>query len=586
MLTQALIFLGVAVVAVPIFQRLGLGTVLGYLAAGVAVGPSVLGLVDDPKTTLAIGEFGVVFMLFVIGLELEPKRLWDMRASVFGVGSVQVFATAALILPIGIGAAGLPLSEAVMVALCLALSSTALGLKLLNDRNERATPHGRAAFGILLFQDIAAIPIIAFAPLLGTTTEGSPELDAPLITAVLLGMVVAGRFLVRPVFRFVQMARSHEVSTAATLLLVIGTAELMHALGLSMALGAFIAGVLLADSEFRHDLEANVEPFKGLFLGLFFIAVGMNANFALLGEHPLLVAALVTGLLVLKFVVLYGIGRMTRLSGPASATLGITLGQGGEFAFVAFGAATTAGAVTHETEALLVVVISLSMMATPIIFFVRDGVLGRFRKRRGEAAPEWDQLHGDGHRVIIAGFGRFGQIVGRILMTRRIPFTALDADPTHVSFLRRFGNRVFYGDATRVDLLRAAGAEHAELLVIALQDQAASIATLCAAREHFPHLRIIARARNRYHAIALKRKGVDVVMRDTLLSSIEAARTTLESLGLPADDARATARRFLEYDERHLEEAVGEGDDPETLLKRARTYTADLEKILEGDVRS
>ena len=582
MLTQILVFLGVAVVAVPIFQRLGLGAVLGYLAAGVAVGPSGAGLVADAETSLHIGEFGVVFMLFVIGLELQPSRLWQMRVAVFGVGGIQVAITTAVILGLAVGAFSLEFNEALMVGLCLSLSSTALGLKLLTDRNERASPHGRMSFGILLFQDIAAIPIIAFAPLLGTGTNAGPELNPGLIAAVLVAMVVGGRFLVRPVFRFVLMARSHEVSTAATLLLVIGTAELMHVLGLSMALGAFIAGVLLADSEYRHDLEANVEPFKGLFLGLFFIAVGMNANFALLIERPLLVIGLVVGLLLLKFLILFAIARVAKLPSSAAASLGITLGQGGEFAFVAFGAATTVGAVSSSTEELLVVVISLSMMATPIVFFVRDVVIRRLL-RGPEAERTYDELHDDGHRVIIAGFGRFGQMIGRILMTRRIPFTALDADPTHVDFLRRFGNRVFYGDATRVELLRAAGAEHAELFILAVQDQAASLATLKAVKANFPHLRIMARARNRYHAIALKRLGVDVVIRDTLMSSLEIARMTLEDLGLPSDDARATVRRFLEYDEDALDKAVGEDDSPETTIKRAQAYTADLEKLFERD---
>jgi len=583
MLTQALIFLTVAVVAIPIFQRLGLGSVLGYLAAGAAVGPSGLALIADPQETLAIGEFGVVFMLFVIGLELQPSRLWQLRVPVFGFGGLQVLLTGGLIALLGHFAFALPWNEAIMVGGALALSSTALGLKLLTDRNERATPHGRLSFGILLFQDMAAIPLIAFAPLLGDGREAGPHLNGLLIAGVLVGMVVAGRFLVRPAFRFVQMARSHEVSTAATLLLVIGTAQLMHVLGLSMALGAFMAGVLLAESEYRHELEANVEPFRGLFLGLFFVAVGMIADFSRVADHPDVIGALVVGLLLLKFVVLFAVGRLNGLSSAAAVSLGVTLGQGGEFAFVAFGTATVVGAISAEVAAVLIVVISLSMMATPIIFFVRDAVLRRLRHARPDS-PRYDELHDSSNTVIIAGFGRFGQIVGRVLRTRHIAFTALDANPEHVEFLRRFGTRVSYGDASRVDILRAAGAEEAQLLVLAIQDVTVSLSVVDAAKRHFPHIKIIARAHDRRHAVALKRAGVLFVVRDTLHSSLEAASAALEKMGLPEREARKTIKAFLEYDEARLEEAVTLDDNPENQRNRAQQYTAELERLFEGDV--
>ncbi len=590
MLTQALVFLGVAVLVVPLFQRFGRGAVLGYLAAGAIVGPSGLGLVQNAEDTLHIGEFGVVFMLFVVGLELQPGRLWDLRKAVFGFGGLQVAVTGGLLVVVAAFAFDLPTGEAVIVGLCLALSSTAIGLRLLDDKNERATPHGRLAFAILLFQDLAAIPLIAFAPLLGDDTGAGPPFNGLLVAAVLVGMVVAGRYLIRPLFNFVAQARSQEVSTAATLLLVIGTAELMTTLGLSMALGAFMAGVLLAESEYRHELEANVDPFKGLFLGLFFIAIGMSVDFALLASDPLGVLALVASLVLVKSVLLHIIGRLAGLRGPAAASLGVTLSQGGEFAFVAFATAADAHVLSPPVQKLLILVVSLSMVSTPFIFFFRDLLLRVLRPAPAnpEAALDdepTDVLRDDGHAVIIAGFGRFGQMIGRVLMTRRIPFTALDADPTHVNFLRRFGNRVFFGDASRADILRAAGAGRASLFILAIHHQAASLATLRAVRTHFPHLKIIARAHNREHALNLMREGVTMVMRDTLLSSMEVARAALEELGLPPLDARDTVRRFLAYDEEHLAQAVVEEDTKAAFERRAQAYTAELERLFEEDVK-
>jgi monovalent cation:proton antiporter-2 (CPA2) family protein len=590
MLTQALVFLAVAVLLVPLFQRLGLGAVLGYLAAGALVGPSVLGLVSDPAETLHIGEFGVVFMLFVIGLELRPARLWEMRRAVFGLGGLQVAATGAAL--VGVLAFGFrfALTEGFVAGLCLALSSTALGLRLLDDKNERATPHGRLAFAILLFQDLAAIPLIAFLPLLGSDPSRAPAINGAAVLAVLVGMIVAGRTLIRPLFNFVAQARSHEVSTAATLLLVIGTAQLMASLGLSMALGAFMAGVILAESEYRHELEANVDPFKGLFLGLFFIAIGMSVDFGLLSTQPLEVLGLVAAIVLVKTAVLAAIGRLSGLRGPAAASLGVTLSQGGEFAFVAFATAADAGVLSAPSHKLLVLAVSLSMVSTPFIFYFRDLILALVAGRKGRAENVVDAveeaLRDDGHAVMIAGFGRFGQMIGRVLMTRRIPFTALDADPTHVGFLRRFGNRVFFGDASRPDILRAAGAARAQLFILAIHNQSASLATLRTVRAHFPHLKVIARAHNRDHALALMREGVTLVMRDTLMSSLEVARTALEELGLPAIEARDTVRRFLTYDEEHLAQAVHDEDSEAALERRAIAYTAELEQLFEHDLHA
>ncbi len=590
MLTQALVFLAVAVLVVPLFQRVGLGAVLGYLAAGALIGPSGLGLVSDPTETLHVGEFGVVFMLFVVGLELQPARLWEMRRAVFGVGGAQVAITGAVLVGVGAMGFGFAPTEALAAGLCLALSSTALGLRLLDDKNERATPHGRLAFAVLLFQDLAAIPLIAFLPLLGSDPSRAPTLDGLAILGVLVGMVVAGRTLIRPIFNFVAQARSHEVSTAATLLLVIGTAQLMASLGLSMALGAFMAGVLLAGSAYRHELEANIDPFKGLFLGLFFIAIGMSVDFGLIAVAPFEVLGLVAALVLVKTAVLAVIGRLAGLKGPAAASLGVTLSQGGEFAFVAFAGASEAGVLSAASHKLLILAVSLSMVSTPFIFYFRDLILALLATRKGPVDPAVDvveeALRDDGHAVIIAGFGRFGQMIGRVLTTRRIPFTALDADPTHVGFLRRFGNRVFFGDASRVDILRAAGAGSAQLFILAIHHQAASLATLRVVRANFPHLKVIARAHNRDHAVALLREGVSLVMRDTLMSSLEVARTALEELGLPSVEARDTVRRFLAWDEEQLAQATDDEDGEVAMKRRALAYTAELEQLFEQDLHA
>lgn len=585
MLKISAIFLAAAVVAVPIFTRLGLGSVLGYLAAGVVIGPSGLGLIHEVEETLHFAEFGVVLLLFLVGLELEPARLWRMRGAVFGLGGAQVLATGLALAGIGV-ALGLPAPAAVVAGLGLSMSSTAFALQVLGEKNELATPHGRSAFGILLFQDLAAIPALALVPLLGPGGggQGSPWVRAPLILGVIAAVIVAGRFLLRPAFRFVAAARSHELSVASALLVVVGTAMIMHSVGLSMALGAFLAGVLLADSEYRHELEANIEPFKGLLLGLFFMAVGMSANVRVLLDRPGTVIALVLALVAVKFAVLFALGQATRHPRGASLSLGVALSQGGEFAFVIFGAGREAGAVGHELVELLVMVVTLSMVVTPLLFLARDAHLRRSAARAAGERP-FDEVPDDGSRVIIAGFGRFGQIVGRMLRLERIPFTALESNATHVDFIRRFGNRIYYGDASRVDLLRAAHADRAELFVLAIDDIEASMRTVHVVQQHFPHLKIIARARNRQHAYALLAAGINVVIRENFAGSLEAARATLEELGLPPSDARESVRRFAEYDEEMVRKLFALRNDEKALIASAREYGAELERLFERDAR-
>lgn len=585
MLVQSAIFLAAAVIAVPIFKRLGLGSVLGYLAAGALIGPSGLGFVQEVENTLHFAEFGVVLLLFVIGLELQPSLLWKMRGQVFGVGGAQVVASTLLFTLAG-WALGLAPETAAVAGFGLSLSSTAFVIQLLGEKNEMTTPHGRTSFSILLFQDLAAIPALALVPLLGNghaaeTPGGSALAQVGIIAGVIVGLVIAGRFLLRPLFRIVAWTRSHELSAAWALLVVIGTALVMSQVGLSMALGAFLAGVLLADSEYRHEVEADIEPFKGLLLGLFFIAVGMSANLALVLERPAVVVGLALGIVAIKLAVLYAIGVITRMGRASAASLGISLSQGGEFAFVIYGVALGAGVLTGELSELLVVSVTLSMVVTPVGFLARDRILAHLSARQG--VREFDHIDAPETEVIIAGFGRFAQIVGRILRAKRIRFTALESSPAHIDFMRRFGAEVYYGDASRVDLLRAAKADKARVFVLAIDDPEASVRTAEVVRHHFPHLTIVARARNRQHAMALMDLGVEHVIRELFHSSLVAAREVLEQLGLSPAEAHMAARLFREHDEAALVHQATLHGDEALLRESARKVAADLEKLFERD---
>ena len=582
MLAQSALFLAAAVLAVPLFQRLGLGTVLGYLAAGAAIGPTGLGLIQDVEQTFQIAEFGVVLLLFLIGLELEPARIWHMRATIFGSGAAQLALTTLTLGGIG-RLLGLSPAAALIAGLGLSLSSTAFVLQLLGEKNELATTHGRAAFGMLLFQDLAALPMLALIPLAAHRhVEGGrplPERVALTLAALLL-LVVAGRWLLRPLFRVVAGTRSHELSTATALLVVVATALLMRAVGLSAALGAFIAGVLLAHSEYRHELEANIEPFKGLLLGLFFMAVGMSANLRLAIDRPVLVAALVAGLVLIKATIVFGIALVRGRDRPTCVSIAVALSQGGEFAFVIFGLAATQGLLAPDLAQMLVVVVTGSMLTTPLLFLLRDRWLDR-RSSGGEGRA-FDRIEEE-RPVIVAGFGRFGQIVSRVLRVRRIPFTALEVSPAQVDFVRRYGNKIYFGDASRVDLLRAAGAAKARAFVLAIDDPEASMRTARAVRENFPDLPIVARARNRDHALALFALGIETVVRETYASSLEAAERTLERLGFSPADAREAVRRFRQHDEELLEQQFGLRGNPEELVASARRAAEQLEVLFEQD---
>lgn len=579
----ALVFLLAAVIAVPLFRRLGLGAVLGYLAAGIAIGPDGLGLIDDPESTLNASEFGVVMLLFVIGLELSPARLWVMRRQVFGLGGLQVVVSGLLLAALA-AVYGMGWKADVVIGLGLALSSTAVGLQLLAERKALASGYGRLAFAILLFQDLAAIPLLAMIPLLGeakAAAQAAPSLGAVLkalgaITALLVG----GRLLLRPVCRIVARTRMVEVFTATALLVVVASAWLMQLAGLSMGLGAFLAGLLLADSEFRHELESHIEPFKGLLLGLFFIAVGMTLDLDRIAEEPALVAAGVFALLALKSAVLLLVGRIAGLPWRESATLGALLALGGEFGFVVFAEANKAGLFDVGMRDTLNAIVGVSMALTPLL------LLALARGLRATPAPgtrpAYDAIEDRHPRVIIAGFGRMGQIVGRMLRAQKIPFTALENSPEQVEVSRRLGSPIFFGDPARPELLRAAGAQRAEVFVLTTDDPDATLRTARVIRRHFPQLRIFARARNRQHAFKLMDLQTDVV-RETLHSSLELGQRVMQALGVPEDVARARRERFREHDEALLRAQYLVYDDEAALVASTREALRDLEKLFEAD---
>jgi glutathione-regulated potassium-efflux system protein KefB len=584
LLAQIAIFLAAAVIAIPIFRYFKLGSILGYLAAGIIIGPSGLGLVVSKiDTSQHIGEFGIVLLMFVIGLELQPSRLWVMRKPIFGLGLSQVLVTT-----LALGAAAYFLFDqtrgaALVIGFGLSMSSTALVLQLLAERGQLNSQFGRSAFSILLFQDVAVLPALAMLPLLSAAaarTSGPGGWLAIKFIAVLGVVVIGGRYVLRPMLRIVAATGVAEAFTAAGLLVVIGTALLVSQVGLSLSLGSFLAGVLLADSEFRHELEADIEPFKGLLLGLFFITVGMSANLGLVLEKPLTLLGLTLGFMLLKAVVLLGIGRLSGLSAAAGRGLAFTLPCGGEFAFVLFGLAATLGIMDAEIAELLVLVVTGSMILSPLLLVLHDAA---FKKKKEPDTRPFDTPEEIYPKVIIAGFGRFGQIVGRILSAKKIPFTALEASQTQVDFLRRFGNQVFYGDASRLEMLRAAHAENAEVFVLAIDDVEGSVRTAELIRKHFPHLKIFARARNRQHAFRLLDLQVRYTIRETLVSSLELSEKVLETLGMSKSTAIETVRRFRVHDEATLAKQQAVKDDESKFLQTTRESAEQLQHLFESD---
>jgi glutathione-regulated potassium-efflux system ancillary protein KefC len=549
-LLNSLIYLGAAVIAVPLSKALGLGSIIGYLAAGIAIGPWGLGLVTNVEDILHFSEFGVVLMLFLVGLELEPKRLWSMRRPIFGAGSAQVLGCTVALVAVAL-ACGIEWRLALVAALGLALSSTAIALQVMGERNLLPTSSGQASFSILLFQDVAAIPILALLPLLGAATvaahSGTPVyVEVAKVLGVIAAIVLGGRLLMRPVFRWIARSRTPEIFTAAALLLVVGIAALMLLVGLSMALGAFLAGVLLAESEYRRELETDIEPFKGLLLGLFFIAVGMSIDFGVLLQSPALVSAIVMTFMVTKGLVIYALASRIGLPLQERPVFTLLLAQGGEFAFVVYQAAASAQVFSPQTASILIGAVALSMLLTPVLLVAMDRlVLPRFAKRNGAALPEIAEPQNA--PTIIAGFGRYGQIVARVMLAQGLPATVLDHDAEMIEAARKFGYRVFYGDATRLDLLRTAGAESAAILVVAVDDVEQSLKIVDTARAHFAHLHIVARARDVTHWNKLRDRGVVRVERELFESSLRSARSVLELLGLEPFEARRATLRFRQH---------------------------------------
>jgi len=582
-LQQAVIFLATAVFLVPLFRRLKLGSVLGYLAAGALIGPWGLRLIGDVETTLEFAELGVVLLLFLVGLELEPSRLWALRRQVFGYGGAQVVVTG-VALALFAQALGLPAPAAAVAGLGLAMSSTALVLAWLGEHDELGTPHGRDAFAILLFQDLAVIPLLALLPLLAAESArlSGGWLAAGKGLAAIAVVVAASRLLVRPMLRVVAGYGGREVFTAAALLIVIGAALAMNAIGLSMSLGAFLAGVLLADSEFRHELEADVDPFKGLLLGLFFIAVGMSANLTLLVERPFAVLGLALGLLAVKALVLFVIMRAFGASNESAQRVAVDLSQGGEFAFVLFASAQGFGIFTPATAEMLVLVVTVSMLLAPLSFTLHDRMLDRWLERT--RAPEFDTIEGPGNPVIIAGYGRFGQIVSRVLRMGGIPFTVLEASYQQVDFVRRYGAKVYYGDASRLDLLVAAKAAQAKLFVLAIDDVEASVRAATVVRRHFPTLTVIARARNRVHYFRLRDLGIRVIERETFRASLEIAREALRQCGFAAAAADRAIDLFDRHDREQLDVQYAVQHDEAQLIQTSMQAAEQLRELFEADV--
>jgi monovalent cation:proton antiporter-2 (CPA2) family protein len=593
-LYQAFIYLLAAIVAVPLAKRLGLGSVIGYLLAGAVIGPYALRFVAGGGDVMHFAEFGVVMMLFVIGLELRPALLWQMRRPILGLGGLQVLGTTAAIGLVALWC-GLPWKSSLAIGLILALSSTAIVLQSLGERGLMKTPAGEASFAVLLFQDIAVIPILALMPLLalgpsageavhtGLMAELPGWQQALLVVAAVAAIVLAGRFLLRPFFRYIASTRLREMFTATALFIVIGIALFMQKLGLSAALGTFVAGVVLAESEYRVQLEADIEPFKGLLLGLFFISVGASIDFSLIAQRPGTLALLVTALIVLKFVVLLALGRVFRLKAGEGIFFAFALAQGGEFAFVLFSFATQNAVLPAEVANLLVASVALSMAAAPILLTAEEKLVRPLFQKCEPECPA-DEIDEHDNPVILAGFGRFGHIIGRLLRANGFGTTVLDHDADQVEMLGRFGLKSFYGDASRLDLLEAAGARRAKLFVLAIDDEAKTLQIIETVRREFPHLKILSRAASRQHAYEILRRGVNQVYRETLGSALDLSIDALQELGMDERRARRVAQIFRQHDEASVREMAHLPEDVDDYVSVARKHIENLERALQSDL--
>ncbi|GAB3540828.1 monovalent cation:proton antiporter-2 (CPA2) family protein [Spirosoma fluminis] len=596
-LIQALVYLAAGVVFVPIAKRLGLGSVLGYLIAGMVIGPAALGLVgEEGQDVMHVAEFGVVIMLFLIGLELEPDLLWKLRVPIVGLGGLQVLLTMLVLGGLAM-LAGLPWQAALAVGMILTMSSTAIVLQTMEEKGLMQTASGQSTFSVLLFQDVAVIPILAVLPLLATypvaaTGEANrhqtwlADLPGWLHTLAVLGavavVVLLGRFIMRPVFHAIARTGLREVFIASALLLVGGVALLMESVGLSPALGAFVAGVVLANSEYKHELESDIDPFRGLLLGLFFISVGASIDFALIADYPLLVIGLVVGVMALKALVLAGLGKRFKLSTDQNVTFALALSQVGEFAFVLLSFTLQNGVLDARTAGLLTAVVAISMALTPFVFLLNERVLLPRIGTRPESAKASDPIE-EKNPVIIAGFDRFGNIVGRFLRASGIHTTVLDFDSDRVDVLRKIGIKVYYGDASRYDLLRSAGAEEAKLIVIALDSPEKSLALVETIKKHFPHLKILARAQDRDDAYEFMDAGIDHIYRETLDASLRTGVDVMRLLGFRAYHAERSARLFRRHDEEALVELGAVRHNQKQYFSTARRRIHELEQLISSD---
>ncbi|MCZ6639667.1 MAG: glutathione-regulated potassium-efflux system protein KefC [Candidatus Dadabacteria bacterium] len=599
-LFQAFVYLSAAVVSVPIAKRLGLGSVLGYLFAGIIIGPFVFKFVGmETETVLHFAEFGVVLMLFLIGLELQPSRLWKLRGPILGLGGLQVGITTMIIFLIGFFL-GLGWKISLAIGLILALSSTAIVLQTLNEKGLIKTEAGQSSFSVLLFQDIAVIPMLAILPLLAAPIIGSigqsgaqihhggfgvealPGWQQAILVAVVIGtIIVVGRFLVRYVFRFIAETRLREIFTAFALFLVIGIALSMQLVGLSAALGTFLAGVVLADSEYRHELESDIEPFKGLLLGLFFISVGASIDFNLLQQEPYLILGLVVGLIVIKLVILFVLGFVFKMSMSQNFLFSFSLAQGGEFAFVLFSFATQNRVIPESISDTLILVVAVSMALTPVLMIFNEKLL-QPRFSNLDEKPESDTID-EKNIVIIAGFGRFGQIVGRLLHANNIGTTVLDYKPSQIDMVRKFGYKVFYGDASRIDLLHSAGASEAKLFILAIDDKEKALEIAETVKKHFPNLEVLARSFDRRHTYELMNLGVRVIQRETFNSALELGTSALRHLGFHGYQAHRAALIFKHHDEKTLVDLHEHWGDEKTFLIQMQERNQDLIDLLSSD---
>lgn len=599
---QAFVYLAAAVIAVPVARRFGLGSALGYLLAGVIIGPYLLGLVgEEGQDVMHFAEYGVVLMLFLVGLELEPSVLWRMRVPIVGLGGLQVSVTSLLVGLLCL-LMGYEWQTALVIGLILSMSSTAIVLQTLEEKGWMKTAAGQSGFSVLLFQDIAVIPMLAVMPFLALPGLMVPEqlieaaaesrlaerpgwFSALLVIGVVVGIALAGRFLTRPVFRYIAKTRSHEIFIATALLLVIGITLAMQAVGLSPALGTFLAGVVMAESEFRHELESSIEPFKGLLLGLFFISVGASIDLNLMVSEPVEIATLVLSLMALKFAVLLGLGRIFKLQIADNLIFSFALAQGGEFAFLLVSFALQNHALGVDSANQLIMVVVLSMMLTPLAIIVFERLI-QPRLANTCSDREDDEIDDDDNPVIIAGFGRFGQIVARLLKASGFKATLLDHDAGQIELVGRFGSKVFYGDASRGALLKSAGAGRAKMLVIAIDDREKAVSMIHISKMQFPQLKILARAYDRTHAYELIHAGADYIARETFGSALGVGEQALKLLGLDAERAGRMARAFEKHDTEGMYKLSEVwGDDHEYGL-RIRQNLEDLESVLQADLES